>query len=110
MAGDTVENLCFFLPVRFDLNQVLRKWAFLIFWAGDRRNNPVSLLSSETTVGVRKREHFCLGSREGVMMTAAAVVVVVVVFCCLQRHFGGELPAAGVPGMDKKTHFRITKL
>lgn len=109
MASDAVENLGFFLLVRFDLetkqremneqeriltlvvspfsprsfsakfppreignfllylDQRLRKWAFLIFWAADRRNNPVSLLSPETMVGARKCEHFRLGSRGRVL-------------------------------------------
>lgn len=108
MACDAVENLDFFIPVRFDLNQIFRKWAFLIFWAADGRNNPVSLLSSETLVGVGKCEHFRLGSRGRVVMVAA--VGVAVVGCCLQYNFGGQLPAAGVPGMDKETHLWIMKL
>lgn len=75
MASDAVENLGFFLLVRFYLDQRLRKRAFLIFWAADRRNNPVSLLSPETMVGTRKCEHFRLGSRGRVMMTVVVVVV-----------------------------------
>lgn len=75
MASDAVENLGFFLPVRFDLDQRLRKWAFLIFWAADGRNDPVSLLSPETMVGARKCEHFRLSSRERVMMTVVVMVV-----------------------------------
>lgn len=63
MASDAVENLDFFVPVGFDLNQIFRKWAFFIFWAADGRDNPVSLLSSETMVGIRKCDHICLGSR-----------------------------------------------
>lgn len=104
MASDAVENLDFFVPVRFDLNQIFRKWAFLIFWAADRRDNPVSLLSSKTMLGVGKCEHFCLGFGDSVVMAA------VMAHCCLQRNFGGQLPAAGVPGMDEKTHLWFMKL
>lgn len=49
------------------LNQILRKRAFLIFWAADGRDNPVSFLSSETMVGAGKREHFCAGARGRVL-------------------------------------------
>lgn len=75
MASDAVENLGFFIPVRFDLDQCLRKWAFLIFWAADRRNNPVSLPSPETMVGAGKCEYFHLGSRRRVMMMVVVMVV-----------------------------------
>lgn len=40
------------------------------------------------------------------------MMVVMVVFGrgCLQRHFGGKLPAGGVPGVNKKTDLWIMKL
>ena len=38
------------------------------------------------------------------------MVVAMAVHYCLQGHFGGELPAGGVPGVDKKTHLWMMKV
>lgn len=108
MASDAVENRGLFIPVGFDLHQFFRKWASLILRAADGRNDPVSLLPSETLAGAGESEHFWLGSRERIMMEviAASVVVVMVVAALasdvFQGDFGRVLVEAGVPGLDEE--------
>lgn len=67
LASDAVENLCFFVPVGFDLNQLLGELALFIFGAADGRDDPVSLLSSQTLVKAGKREQLWLGFRDRVL-------------------------------------------
>lgn len=66
-ASDAVENLCFFVPVGFDLNQSLGEFALLIFRAVDGRDDPVSFLSSQTLVKAGKREQLWVGFRDRVL-------------------------------------------
>lgn len=49
------------------LNQILRELALLIFGAADGRDDPVSLLSSETLVKAGKCDQFWRGFGEGVL-------------------------------------------